>query len=79
MNLIAYLSKDLSIFLFCGGFTFKYARILNNFPNSKVLNTCGPTELQLLHNFSWNYLISRKVFKSLPVGFVKEGTAYKFT
>ena len=69
--------KDLSIFLFCGEVlpSNTAKRILNNFPNSKVLNTYGPTEATVATTLiEITPEIIEKYSKSLPVGYVKEGT-----
>ena len=50
-------------------------RILNNFPNSKVLNTYGPTEATVATTIvDITPEIIEKYSKNLPVGFVKENT-----
>lgn len=69
--------KDLETFLFCGEVlpSTTAKRILNNFSNSKVLNTYGPTEATVattLVNITQE--IIAKYPKNLPVGFVKENT-----
>ena len=69
--------KDLKTFLFCGEVlpanTVK--RIKNNFPDSKVLNTYGPTEATVATTLvEITSEIIEKYSKSLPVGYVKEGT-----
>ncbi|MFA9238907.1 MAG: AMP-binding protein [Candidatus Paceibacteria bacterium] len=69
--------KNLETFLFCGEVlpSTTAKRILNNFSNSKVLNTYGPTEATVattLVNITQE--IIAKYPKNLPVGFVKENT-----
>ena len=69
--------KNLETFLFCGEVlpSTTAKRILNNFSNSKVLNTYGPTEATVattLVNITQE--IITKYSKNLPVGFVKENT-----
>jgi D-alanine--poly(phosphoribitol) ligase subunit 1 len=69
--------KSLQTFLFCGevlpAMTAK--RILNSFPNSKVLNTYGPTEATVATTLvDITLAIIEKYSKSLPVGYVKENT-----
>jgi D-alanine--poly(phosphoribitol) ligase subunit 1 len=69
--------KSLQTFLFCGevlpAMTAK--RILNSFPNSKVLNTYGPTEATVATTLvDITSEIIEKYSKSLPVGYVKENT-----
>lgn len=69
--------KSLQTFLFCGevlpAMTAK--RILNSFPNSKVLNTYGPTEATVATTLvDITPQIIEKYSKSLPVGYVKENT-----
>ncbi|QKF67016.1 D-alanine--[D-alanyl carrier protein] ligase [Arcobacter venerupis] len=69
--------KSLQTFLFCGevlpAMTAK--RILNSFPNSKVLNTYGPTEATVATTLvDITPAIIEKYSKSLPVGYVKENT-----
>ena len=70
--------EALNTFLFCGevlpGTTAK--RILNSFPDSKVLNSYGPTEATVattLVNITQE--IIEKYPKSLPVGYVKENSS----
>ena len=69
--------KSLQTFLFCGevlpAMTAK--RILNSFPNSKVLNTYGPTEATVATTLvDITPEIIEKYSKSLPVGYVKANT-----
>ena len=69
--------KSLQTFLFCGevlpAMTAK--RILNSFPNSKVLNTYGPTEATVATTLvDITSEIIEKYSKSLPVGYVKANT-----
>ena len=69
--------KSLQTFLFCGevlpATTAK--RILNSFPNSKVLNTYGPTEATVaITLIDITPAVIEKYSKSLPVGYVKENT-----
>ena len=69
--------KSLQTFLFCGevlpAMTAK--RILNSFPNSKVLNTYGPTEATVaITLIDITPAVIEKYSKSLPVGYVKENT-----
>ena len=69
--------KSLQTFLFCGevlpAMTAK--RILNSFPNSKVLNTYGPTEATVATTLvDITPQIIEKYSKSLPVGYVKANT-----
>ena len=69
--------KSLHTFLFCGevlpAMTAK--RILNSFPNSKVLNTYGPTEATVaITLIDITPAVIEKYSKSLPVGYVKENT-----
>ena len=69
--------KDLKTFLFCGEVlpanTVK--RIKNSFPSSIVLNTYGPTEATVATTLvEITSEIIEKYSKSLPVGYVKEGT-----
>ena len=67
--------KNLETFLFCGEVlpSTTAKRILNNFSNSKVLNTYGPTEATVattLVNITQE--IIAKYPKNLPVGFEKK-------
>lgn len=69
--------KSLNTFLFCGevlpAMTVK--RIKNNFPDSKVLNTYGPTEATVATTLiEITPEIVEKYSKSLPVGYVKDNT-----
>ena len=69
--------KSLNTFLFCGevlpAMTVK--RIKNNFPDSKVLNTYGPTEATVATTIiEITPEIIEKYSKSLPVGYVKKNT-----
>ena len=69
--------RSLQTFLFCGevlpAMTAK--RILNSFPNSKVLNTYGPTEATVATTLvDITPQIIEKYSKSLPVGYVKANT-----
>ena len=69
--------KNLTTFLFCGEVltSMTAKRILNNFPNSKVLNTYGPTEATVATTIvDITPEIIEKYSKNLPVGFVKENT-----
>lgn len=69
--------NSLKTFLFCGEVlpSTTVKRILNNFPNSKVLNTYGPTEATVATTLiEITPTIIEKYSKSLPVGFVKKGT-----
>ena len=69
--------ENLTTFLFCGEVltSMTAKRILNNFPNSKVLNTYGPTEATVATTIvDITPEIIEKYSKNLPVGFVKENT-----
>ncbi len=69
--------KNLETFLFCGEVlpSTTAKRILNNFSNSKVLNTYGPTEATVATTIvNITQEIIAKYPKNLPVGFVKENT-----
>lgn len=69
--------ENLNTFLFCGEVltSMTAKRILNNFPNSKVLNTYGPTEATVATTIvDITPEIIEKYSKNLPVGFVKENT-----
>lgn len=69
--------KVLKTFLFCGEVlpVTTAKRILNSFPNSKVLNTYGPTEATVaITLIDITSEIIEKYSKSLPVGYVKENT-----
>ncbi|WP_026804534.1 AMP-binding protein [Aliarcobacter lanthieri] len=69
--------KSLKTFLFCGEVlpSTTVKRIKNNFPNSKVLNTYGPTEATVATTLVEITLeILEKYTKNLPVGYVKSGT-----
>lgn len=69
--------KSLKTFLFCGEVlpTITVKRILNNFPNSKVLNSYGPTEATVATTLiDITSEILEKYAKNLPVGYVKDGT-----
>lgn len=69
--------ENLTSFLFCGEVltSMTAKRILNNFPDSKVLNTYGPTEATVATTLvDITPEIIAKYSKNLPVGFVKENT-----
>ena len=69
--------ENLTTFLFCGEVltSMTAKRILNNFPNSKVLNTYGPTEATVATTIvDITPEIIEKYSKNLLVGFVKENT-----
>ncbi|MFY9082597.1 AMP-binding protein, partial [Aliarcobacter butzleri] len=69
--------QSLKTFLFCGEVlpSTTVKRIKNNFPNSKVLNTYGPTEATVATTIvEITPEILEKYSKSLPVGYVKLGT-----
>ncbi|MDN5043621.1 AMP-binding protein [Aliarcobacter butzleri] len=69
--------QSLKTFLFCGEVlpSTTVKRIKNNFPNSKVLNTYGPTEATVATTIvEITPEILEKYSKSLPVGYVKPGT-----
>ena len=69
--------ENLTTFLFCGEVltSMTAKRILNNFPDSKVLNTYGPTEATVATTIvDITPEIIEKYSKNLPVGFVKENT-----
>lgn len=69
--------KSLQTFLFCGEVlpSMTAKRILNSFPNSKVLNTYGPTEATVATTLvDITSEIIEKYSKSLPVGYVKGNT-----
>ena len=69
--------ENLTTFLFCGEVltSMTAKRILNNFPNSKVLNTYGPTEATVATTLvDITPEIIAKYPKNLPVGYVKKNT-----
>ena len=69
--------KTLTSFLFCGEVlpSATVKRIKNNFPDSKVLNTYGPTEATVATTLiEITSEIIDKYSKSLPVGYVKKNT-----
>jgi len=69
--------ESLKTFLFCGEVlpSTTAKRILNNFPNSKVLNTYGPTEATVATTLiDITSEIIEKYPKNLPVGYVKKDT-----
>lgn len=69
--------KSLKTFLFCGEVlpSITVKRILNNFPNAKVLNSYGPTEATVATTLiEITPQILEKYTKNLPVGYVKAGT-----
>ena len=69
--------NSLETFLFCGEVlpSTTAKRILNNFPNSKVLNTYGPTEATVATTIvNITKEIIEKYPKNLPVGYVKKNT-----
>ncbi|RBQ26875.1 AMP-binding protein [Arcobacter sp. CECT 9188] len=69
--------KTLKTFLFCGEVlpSTTVKRIKNNFPNSKVLNTYGPTEATVATTLvEITSEILEKYPKNLPVGYLKSGT-----
>ena len=69
--------KSLKTFLFCGEVlpSTTVKRIKNNFPNSRVLNTYGPTEATVATTIvEITPEILEKYSKNLPVGYVKPGT-----
>lgn len=69
--------KALKTFLFCGEVlpVNSVKRIKNSFPNSKVLNTYGPTEATVATTLvEITPQILEKYPKSLPVGYVKDKT-----
>ena len=69
--------ENLNTFLFCGEVlsSMTARRILNNFSDSKVLNTYGPTEATVATTIvEITPEIIAKYSKNLPVGLVKENT-----
>ncbi|MDN5069111.1 AMP-binding protein [Aliarcobacter butzleri] len=69
--------KSLKTFLFCGEVlpSTTVKRIKNNFPNSRVLNTYGPTEATVATTIvEITPEILEKYSKNLPVGYVKPET-----